>query len=92
VSLRSQYGIVVNEVKEAAATAPSLRAVRLAAEYMQAAGAGDKQDAVLARLRELQNTSADPTVHVMTATVLLHLDNYGDALRILRSGGDHLEW
>ena len=86
----AQYGIVVNEVKDTA-TAP-LRAVRLAAEYFQAAGNQEKQDAVLARLKDLQNTSTEPVVHVMTATVLMQTENYGDALRVLRSGGDNLEW
>ena len=86
----AQYGIVVNEVKDTA-TAP-LRAIRLLAEFFQAAGNQEKQEAVLGKLKELQNTSQEPTVHVMTATALIHVENHGDALRVLRSGGDNLEW
>ena len=81
---------MVNEVKDAA-PAP-LRAVRLAAEYFQAADNVDKRDAALAKLKDLQNSSPEPAVHVMTATVLIHGDHAGDALRVLRSGGDDLEW
>ena len=74
----------MNEVKDTA-TAP-LRAIRLLAEFFQAAGNQEKQEAVLGKLKELQNTSQEPTVHVMTATALIHVENHGDALRVLRSG------
>jgi len=66
--------------------------VRLLAEFAQAASSQEKQNAILTQLKELHNESTDPTVHVLTATALMQLENYGDALRVLQAGGDNLEW
>jgi len=66
--------------------------VRLLAEFAQAASSQERQNAILAQLKELHNESTDATVHVLTATALMQLENYGDALRVLQAGGDNLEW
>jgi len=76
-----KFGTVIGEISDNAA--PSLRAVKILATYLQSPG--NKREKSVTDIKNLLSSAFDPTVALIAGTIYYHEGNYDDALRALHN-------